>query len=156
MKKLLEVEIAKELMAEAMKWSVMKWMGEKKKVRKTADQANAALDQLREAATRNWPASMRTRYEALGSNGSSPQKKESVNGHEAVSRCKQADDEANRARIIAEETFDRAERLLSTRLAREGCSQAIRSWELKEKAIRLADEIASSASSGSLCRVPHT
>jgi hypothetical protein len=39
----------------------------------------------------------------------------------------------------AEHTFDEAERLLSTSLAREGCQKAIRSWDLHEKAIRRAE-----------------
>jgi ribosomal protein S21 len=51
------------------------------------------------------------------------------------------DDEAYRARVKAEETFDNAERQLSTSLAREGCRQAIQSWDLYEKAIRKATEL---------------
>jgi hypothetical protein len=39
----------------------------------------------------------------------------------------------------AENTFDEAERQMSTRLAREGCSKAIASWELHEAAIRKAE-----------------
>ena len=46
MHKLPEVEEAKALMNEATEWSVMKWLREKKRVRKVADQANAALDKL--------------------------------------------------------------------------------------------------------------
>jgi hypothetical protein len=41
----------------------------------------------------------------------------------------------------AEETFDEAERQLSTSLAREGCRKAIQSWELHEKAIRRAEAL---------------
>lgn len=139
MDKLPSVETAKELMADATKWSVMTWLREKKKVRKTADQANAALDELAESVKQAWPASTRRAYQALGSNGPhSSAKHDSTNGDGAVAKCWEADEEASRARIVAEETFDRAERLLSTALAREGCAKAIRSWELKEKAIRLA------------------
>lgn len=140
MKQLAPVEIAKQLMADAMRWSVMTWLREKKRVRKSADQANAALDALAESVKEAWPPSARTAYRALVSNGSGHNKQhEPMNGEAAVAKCKQADEEAERARIGAEETFDRAERLLSTALAREGCSKAIRSWELKEKAIRLAE-----------------
>jgi hypothetical protein len=46
MEKLKEVETARALMTEAVSWSVMKWLREKKRVRKAADQANAVLDQL--------------------------------------------------------------------------------------------------------------
>ena len=52
---------------------------------------------------------------------------------------RQADDKAYRAHMDAENTFDEAERLLSTSLAREGCQKAIESWNLHEKAIRLAE-----------------
>lgn len=55
-------------------------------------------------------------------------------------RVKQADDEAYRVHLDAEETFDEADRQMSTGLAREGCHKAIRSWMLHEKAIRLAEE----------------
>ena len=41
MKTLPEVETAKQLMNEAIRWSVITWLREKKRVRKTADQANA-------------------------------------------------------------------------------------------------------------------
>jgi hypothetical protein len=56
-------------------------------------------------------------------------------------KIKEMDDEAYRARVKAEETFDNAERQLSTSLAREGCRQAIQSWDLYEKAIRKATEL---------------
>ncbi len=56
-------------------------------------------------------------------------------------KVKEADDEAYRARMDAEETFDQAEKQLSTSLAREGCRKAIHSWELHEKAIRKAESV---------------
>lgn len=142
MKKLPEVEAAKQLMADAMRWSVMTWLREKKAVRKAADQANAVLDDASETVKQGWPPHMRSAYDALnGGNGARKKSESQSNGNVAVVKCKQAYDEAHRARTAAEETFDRAERLLSTSLAREGCGQAIQSWELKEKAIRLAEEI---------------
>jgi hypothetical protein len=146
MKKLGPVETAKQLMADAMKWSVMTWLREKKNVRKRADQANAALDEFADSVKQAWPASARMAYEDTALSGTGNNKKhKSMNGEDAVAKCKQAEEEAEHARIVAEETFDRAERLLSTALAREGCSQAIRSWELKEHAIRLAEELGRSA-----------
>jgi hypothetical protein len=39
----------------------------------------------------------------------------------------------------AEDTFDEAEKKLSTRLAREGCRKAIDSWDLHEQAIRKSE-----------------
>ena len=123
MEKLPEVETAKALMTEAVAWSVMKWLREKKRVRKTADQANAALDRLNAAVKDRWPDGVKA-----------------VN----AKKVKEADDEALRAHLDAEATFDEAEKLLSTRLAREGCRKAIQSWDLHEKAIRKAEALVAS------------
>ena len=72
MEKLLEVETARTLMTEAMTWSVMRWLREKKRVRKTADQANAALDQLSETTRQAWPDRLKTNYEALAAQATGP------------------------------------------------------------------------------------
>ena len=56
-------------------------------------------------------------------------------------KVKEADDEAYRARQDAENTFDEAERQMSTSLAREGCRKAIHGWELHEKAIQKAEAV---------------
>jgi len=149
MEKLPEVEAARALMTEAMAWSVMKWLREKKRVRQTADQANAALDQLSLAIKERWADDVRVAYEALaaqptGAAASRSQHKQlsqSVDPEVSLiaRNVKQADDEAYRARMDAEEAFDEAERQLSTSLAREGCRKAIHSWDLHEKAIRKAE-----------------
>ena len=60
----------------------------------------------------------------------------------AVRRVKEADDEAEKARLDAEATFDEAERRMSASMAREGAEKAIDSWELREKAIRKAETLA--------------
>lgn len=148
MEKIPAVETAKALMTEAVVWSVMKWLREKKMVRKNADLANAALDQLNKEVKDRWPESVRTAYDSLAVqrvNGAAH------NQHRATAvvtdpqalliakKVKEADDEAYRARMDAEETFDEAEKKLSTTLAREGCRKAIHSWELHEKAIRKAE-----------------
>jgi cell wall assembly regulator SMI1 len=144
MKTLPEVEIAKQLMNEAMRWSVMTWLREKKRVRKTADQANAALDRLSEELRRRWPDNIRAAYHALDANqatsspqGHTGQKTSAKNSREFVvaRQLKDADETAYRARMAAEKTFDDAEKRLSTSLAREGCQKAILSWELHERAI---------------------
>jgi len=153
MEKLLEVETARALMTEAMTWSVMKWLREKKRVRKTADLANAALDQLGEVTRQAWPDRIKTTYKALaeqptGPAGAHRQQRPSLPGSnpEAMliaNKLKESDDEAYRARMDAEETFDKAEKQLSTALAREGCRKAIHSWDLHEKAIRKAEAVIS-------------
>lgn len=151
MEKLPAVETAKTLMTEAVAWSVMKWLREKKTVRKVADQANAALDQLNLAVKERWPDEVRAAYEALTERSAGNQKARSQNGSHSsatdgqamlnAKKVKEADDEAHSARMEAEETFDLAEKQLSTALAREGCRKAIRSWELHEKAIRKAEDL---------------
>jgi len=146
--KLSEVEVAKALMTEAMTWSVMKWLREKKRVRKTADRANAVLDQLSASVKTQWPGGAKTAYEALGAQPAGARKQlKQQSGTQSLDpeatriakKVKEADDEAYRARMDAERTFDEAERQLSTSLAREGCRKAIHGWELHEKAIRKAE-----------------
>lgn len=146
-----EVESAKALMTEALTWSVMKWLREKKRVRKTADQANATLDRLNRAVKDRWPAGVRAAYDALATQGpgkttvprqsTPPSPVMDVRFMLSTKKVKEADDAAYRARMDAEETFDEAEKQLSTRLAREGCRKAIQSWELHERAIRKAEAL---------------
>jgi len=144
MEHLREVESAKALMTEAVSWSVMKWLREKKRVRKTADDANAVLDQLSQSLKQSWPDNFKIAYESL-TNG----KTSHTNALEKVDpgalliarKIKKAEDEAYRVRMDAEATFDQAEKKLSTALAREGCRKAIQSWELKEQAIRKAKSV---------------
>lgn len=146
-----EVEHAKALMHEAATWSVMKWLREKKRVRKTADQANAALDQRNAAVKGHWSDEMRAAYRALLTSADDTRSRgkqhlPAIDEEEQsiITEIKEADDEAHRARMEAENTFDEAERQLSTQLAREGCQKAIRSWELHERAIRKAEALTGS------------
>jgi hypothetical protein len=140
MRKLPEVEEAKSLMTEAMAWSVMKWLREKKRVRKVADKANAALDELNRTAKARWSHELRAAYDELTQQpGTHPSPAINPDLRQFARQVKEADEQAYRARMDAERTFDEAERLLSTRLAREGCQKAILSWDLHEKAIRHAE-----------------
>jgi len=150
MKKLPAVETAKELMTEAMSWSVMKWLREKQKVRKAADEANAALDQLSETVQARWTEGAREAYAALvaqpagerkGRSQPDPAQALDSDAKLIAKKVKEADDEAYRARQDAENTFDEAERQMSTSLAREGCRKAIHGWELHEKAIQKAEAV---------------
>src|ERR1700758_3536690 len=118
MERLQEVEIAKALMTEAVAWSVMKWLREKKRVRKTADHANAVLDQLSQSLKDRWPDDVKSAYETLVAQGNGSQRAERTQkpslplpatDTEALliaKRVKAADDEAYRARMDAEATFD--------------------------------------------------
>jgi hypothetical protein len=56
-------------------------------------------------------------------------------------KSKETDDEAFRARMDAEKSFDDAQRQLSTSLARDGCRKAIHSWRLYERAIQKAEAV---------------
>ncbi len=142
MKKLAEVEEAKALMTEAVNWSVMKWLTEKKRVRRTADKANNALWAMQKEVKASWNDELKAAYAELSAegkqnNGGAPATDPAIKS--LAKRVKEADDEADRAHNDAEETFDKAERVLSTSLAREGCRKAINSWDLYEKAIVKAE-----------------
>jgi len=156
MQKLPEVQQAKELMNEAIDWSVFKWWFEKPRVRETADRANDALDRLERTVKAQWSDEAKAEYKKLTGKTAKAAKSQQKNQEapqadhpqirQHVEKVKEADDAARRARLEAEETFDEAESQLSTDLAREGCKRAIYSWELHEKAIRRAEAVMESAS----------
>jgi len=149
MQKLIEVEEAKALMIEASEWSVVRWLREKKRVRRTADKANAALDRLEQEIKVGWSDDLQAAYRAVApQSGNTPgaeaRRRPMPNAGDSqllllARKVREADDAAYRAHMDAEATFDEAERQLSTRLAREGCRKAIDSWDLHEKAIRRAE-----------------
>jgi hypothetical protein len=145
MQKLKEVEEAKQIMTEAVNWSVMKWLSQKKKVRRAADVANAALDNLERIVKANWNDELRSAYQQISGGKNKLVLAEAT--LELAKKVKRADDEALKAHDQAEATFDDADRQLSTTLARRGCGEAIRSWELHEKAIALAETGVRSAKS---------
>jgi hypothetical protein len=151
MNRLPEVETAKQLMKEAMKWSVMKWLREKRRVRRIADEANAALDRCSDEVRLRWPENLRVAYEILPPETSNPQSGsrtptgvpvKHAESSRLARKLKNADHQAYRARMLAEHAFDDAEKKLSTSLAREGCVKAIVSWELYEKAIANSEKFA--------------
>jgi hypothetical protein len=131
MKKLIEVDQARALMTEAIDWSVMKWLSEKKRVRRAADKANAVLDSVEKQAQGAWSEELKAAYSNSGV--AAPETRQ------LAKKLKEAHDAAINLRMEAEETFDKAERRLSTALARDGCHQAIKGWELHLEAIRRAE-----------------
>lgn len=146
MRKLREVEEAKALMTEAMDWSVLTWLFQKSRVRQMADDANDALDRYNKSVKAHWSNDLKAAYKSLwGKNGAAA--KAAAHGdiseetRNYVRKVKEADEAAHQARMTAEDTFDEAERQMNTALAREGCQQAIHSWELHEKAIRRAEAV---------------
>lgn len=131
MAKIKEVEEARKLMAEAMDWSTMKWLTEKKRVRTTADLANATLDRVEAETQASWDKELMAAYK-----GSSNR---SADVTKLAKTIKEVHDAAIAAREDAEDTFAKAEKRMSTSLAREGCGKAIHGWDLHEEAIRKAE-----------------
>jgi hypothetical protein len=153
MQKLIPVEQAKGLMNEAKDWGVWRWLTEKRRVRAAADTAVEALGDLETKVKASWNDDLKRAYRELQAQASAERNPRAKSRYQkakeeaknvdpqiklAVRRVKEADDEAENARLDAEATFDEAERRMSTHLAREGAQKAIDSWELREKAIRKA------------------
>jgi hypothetical protein len=149
MRKLPEVQEAKQLMNEAMEWSTFKWLWEKQKVRETADRANAALERLEKAVKAKWSKELKAAYKTVSKQGATGLEKEGETRPAllALEKVVESDRAAYRARMDAEDTFDLAEKQMSTSLAREGCKKAIHGWELHERAIRWAEAAAKEAHS---------
>jgi hypothetical protein len=147
MHKLTEVEEARALMSIAKDWSVWRWLMEKKRVRAAADRAVDALSAAESEVKAGWTDELKKAYAELAANGTKKQQEKARKEAEniaapikaAAMRVKEADDEAETARLDAEDTFDVAEKKLSASLAREGARKAIESWDLREAAIRKAE-----------------
>jgi hypothetical protein len=148
LRKVPEVEQAKTLMIEAVDWSVVRWLFEKRRVRETADQANAALDRLNRAVKARWSSDMKGAYKDLAAKaGGAGSRRQGQPEPQAIDpqvrlfakKVKEADDDAYGARRAAEDAFDQAEREMNPALLREGCQKAIQAWELQERAIRRAE-----------------
>ena len=158
MKKISAVEEARAIMTEGIEWGVWKWLMEKKKVRATADEARAALDDYEMKIKLAWGDDYKIAYNQLVSengngNGKRQRKQSKSNGHAAgkvtdakilaaVKRIAEADDEAYNAHEDAEEVFADAERKMSTAMAREGARKALEAYDLHEAAIRKAESLA--------------
>ena len=136
MQKLIPVDEAKALMREAADWSVWNWLTQKGKLRSTADAAWEALEEQDRKAKQRWSEDLKKAYQGKNANHLDPELRL------AVQRVRQADEEWKAARVIAEATFDEADRRMSTSMACEGAKQAIEAWELTEKAIRRAEALA--------------
>lgn len=145
MRKIAAVEEARILMREAMDWGLWRWLLEKARVREVADRATAALDQADRRAKANWAAELKQAYQNLVAHESTdkPHSPAQTDISPAIKlaakQIKQADDKAERARLEAEDTFDEAERRMSTDLAREGARKALTTYDLREAAIRKSE-----------------
>ncbi len=135
-----EVAEARALFTEAQDWSVMKWLGEKKRVRKAADLCNATLDQVEKELQDGWSADLKAAYANL--NGSKVVKSVSADIEQTAKSLKEAHDAAIAKRMEAEDTFEKAEKRMSVSMAREGCHIALAGWDLHEAAIKKAEQAA--------------
>jgi len=157
MQKLIPVEEAKALMTEAQGWSVWGWLTEKRRLRTTADKAWEALEEMERNVRDSWSAGAKKAYRELEAEAALAANPRSRRAYEkardeakdvdpqiklAVERAREMLAEAHTARMTAEETFDEAERRMSTTMACEGARQAIDAWKLREKAIRKLEAVA--------------
>lgn len=154
MRKLVEVEDAKSLLAEAKDWGVWKWLTEKKRVRQTADTAWAAFDALEKEVRGAWSEEFQKAYEKLAAQaeipaGGAPAKRKFDKAKREgaavdpqiqalAHKQKELDDEAYSLRMRAEDMFDEAEKRMSTTMACEACQVAIDAYALREKVVRKA------------------
>jgi|SRR5581483_1069611 len=158
MQKLIPVEDAKALMTEAMDWSVWRWLFEKRRVRVAADAAVDALNAQDKKVKAAWSDDLKKAWRELELESSRSRQKYEQARQEAkdvpeeiklaLRKVMEADDEAETARLDAEDTFDEAERRLSASMAREGARKAIASWELREKSIRKAEALGRKVQAG--------
>lgn len=155
MRKIAAVEEARVIMNEGLNWGVWKWLMEKRTVREAADRATEALAAANKETKRSWSDELKMAYKevaaeaALEEGGSAAKRKYEKATEEAkdvdpkikaaAKRVKEADDEAQRSTMDAEEMFAEAERWMSTSMAREAAQKALESYDLREKAIRRAE-----------------
>lgn len=157
MKKLDRVEEAKTLLANAVDWSILRWLAEKRRVRGIADRGTEALDAEERRVKAAWPEDLTNAYASLCPPSDddpyaaaehefvlqqAQQIPEAV--RDAAARVKEADDIAYRARMAAEQMFDDAERRMSAALARRGAELAIEAYDVRYLAIAAAEEAARS------------
>jgi hypothetical protein len=154
MRKLPAVEEARAIMTQGMEWGVWKWLVEKKRVRQIADRATEALNDAEMKVKAAWSDEFKTAYDLLLEQEERPKhghaRKVSKSNGRAIDQeilatvraIKEADDEAETKRLDAEDTFEQAERSMSTAGAREGARNALETYDLHEKAIRKAEAIA--------------
>ena len=154
MRRLQEVEDAKELLSSAKDWGLWKWLTERSRVRHAVNRSAQVLDDLDERIKANWSAGLKNAYEEAQAgaalDGSAQAKRRYEKARRAAKivdgaikqvavRVKEAEDAAQRARMEAERMFEEAERYVSAGMAREASRKAIEAYELREKAIRKAE-----------------
>ncbi len=154
MKKLEAVEDARAIMTLGMEWGIFKWLFEKPKVRKIADCATEALNNAEDKVKATWPDDLKRAYNHLATqqaDNGGKKKSGKANGDAAkfdpevlavAKRIYDADEETERMRLDAEDTFAEGERKMSVSMARIGARKALATYDLHESAIRKAEAAA--------------
>ena len=150
MRKLPAVEEARVVMRQGMEWGMFRWLAEKRRVRQIADRATAALDEATDKVIANWSEELTQAYEELVEKDKKDSRSKSKAKGNSIAPeikalaadVKAALDEKEVCRLDAEETFDEAERRMSTQGARNGAARALETYDLHEKAIRKAEAAA--------------
>lgn len=75
MRKLEAVEDARAIMTQGLEWGVFKWLMEKPKVRKIADRATEALNDLEDKVKATWSDDLKRAYNHLATQAASKGKK---------------------------------------------------------------------------------
>ena len=138
-------------MTEGMEWGTWKWLLEKARVQEIADVATAELDEADRKAKSKWNDELKRAYKMLSDEQTSkrhrkePQESNNADvttqARAAAEKVKAAYEQGQRARRKAEHTFEQAEQRMSAELAREGARQALESYDLRERAIRMAEAV---------------
>ena len=149
MRKLQAVEEARAIMTQGKEWGVFKWLMEKRKVRGIADRATAALNEAEDNVKATWSDDLKRAYNFLATqNGDAGKNKKTASKAfdpetlAIAQKVLDADEETERQRLDAEDTFAEGERRMSTDMAREGAGKALATYDLHEKAIRKAEAAA--------------
>jgi hypothetical protein len=152
MRKLEAVEEARAIMTQGKQWGVFKWLMEKRKVRGIADRATAALNEAEDKVKASWSDDLKRAYNFLATqNGDAGKNKKGAKAETKAfdpeilaiaQKVLEADEETERQRLDAEDTFAEGERRMSTEMAREGAGKALATYDLHEKAIRKAEAAA--------------
>jgi hypothetical protein len=160
MKKIPAVEEARAIMTQGLDWGVWKWLTEKKRVRGLADVARTALDDAEIKVKLTWSDEHKLAYNQLVSENEDDMQarakakskaktaKAAAGGNidpkvlAAVTKVKEADDDAYNAHEDAEDIFAEAEKKMSTSMARDGARKALEAYDLHEAAIRKAEALA--------------
>jgi len=106
-------------MTEALSWPDWKWLFDKANVRDAADRAAEALEAANQSARKSWS--------------------DELKNSTVAEQVQEADAMAAKITRDAEAMFEEAEKRLNASLAREAAQKALESFDLREKALAMAE-----------------